>query len=234
MDMAAGPYQASSKSLAARFQRQFAPYSHTHDFCNKQAIEILKNDGFRREAVLLEQYLNDINAGVAWADQNWAYTSHYYNPFTGRGLRGWSTALESCTRFFWKAESCLSDSFWEKAFFYLGAAAHLVQDLCVPYHARNIILCGHQQYERWVAKRAKNYSVFSGGIYNEAYREPGDWVAANARISHNYINEVKSPSTSGYHLATVQLLARTQRSTAGFFYYFLSNFQKMGGPVPLI
>jgi len=80
MDMATVPYQASSESIAGRLQQQLSPHSRTHDFCNQQAIEILKNDGFRQEATLLENYLNDMNAGSAWADQNWLYTSHYYNP----------------------------------------------------------------------------------------------------------------------------------------------------------
>ncbi len=192
-----------------------------HSCCNLVAIDILINDGWIKEGKLLSNYLEQINAGAVWADKEWKNVSHFCNPVTGLGLRGWPTAAEECTRYFLLAKTCLNQLQLEKAFFYLGAAVHLVQDLCVPYHSRNIILAGHHSYETWAEKHLENYLVTSGGMYNDTIQNAGEWVMINARASFDLFSLVKNNSVKGYHLATAAMLPRTQRTTAGFFHYFL-------------
>ncbi|PKM77134.1 MAG: phospholipase [Firmicutes bacterium HGW-Firmicutes-15] len=192
-----------------------------HSCCNQAAIEILINDGWLKEGKLLSKYLEQINDGATWADKGWKNVCHYYNPVTGLGFRGWPTAAEECTRYFALARTCLKQLHFEKAFFCLGAAVHLVQDLCVPYHSRNVILAGHHSYERWAEKHVEDYVVFAGGLYNDNMENAGEWVVANARASFDLFSLVKDSSVRGYHLATANMLPLTQRTTAGFFHYFL-------------
>lgn len=192
-----------------------------HSTCNHAAIEILINDGWVKEGKLLSNYLAQINAGAAWADKGWKNVSHFCNPVTGLGLRGWPTAAEECTRYFVLARSCMNQLHFKKAFFYLGAAAHLVQDMCVPYHSRNVIFAGHHNYERWAEEHLEDYVVFTGGLYNNNIKNAGEWVMANARASFDLFSLVKNSSVRGYNLATANMLPRTQRTTAGFFHHFL-------------
>lgn len=191
-----------------------------HSCCNQAAVDILINDGWFQEGKLISDYLEHINAGATWADKGWKNVSHYCNPVTGMGLRGWPTAAEECTRYFLLAKTCLNQVHLEKAYFYLGAAAHLVQDLCVPYHSRNVILAGHHSYEIWAEKNMEKYLVTSGGLYNDTIKHAGEWVMINARASYDLFSLVKTNSVKGYHAATVAMLPRTQRTTAGFFHYF--------------
>ena len=192
-----------------------------HSSCNQAAIQIMINDGWFQEGKLLSNYLEQINAGATWADKGWKNVSHYCNPVTGLGLRGWPTAAEECARYFLLAKTCLKQLHFEKAFFYLGAAVHLVQDLCVPYHSRNVILAGHHSYEIWAEKHVENYLVTSGGLYNDTIKNVGEWVMINARASFDLFSLVNNKSVQGYSLATATMLPRTQRTTAGFFHYFL-------------
>ncbi|MEN6462133.1 MAG: zinc dependent phospholipase C family protein [Syntrophomonas sp.] len=198
-----------------------------HSNCNQSAIEILKNDGWLQEAKLLTLYLEEINAGSTWADQGWKNVSHYYHPVTGRGLRGWPTAAEECTRYFVMAINYISQLHIQKGFFYLGAAVHLVQDMCVPYHSRNVVFAGHHRYERWADMYVEDYMVINGGLYNNNITSPGEWVVDNARASFDLFSLVKDKSIRGYHLATAAMLPRTQRSTAGFFHYFINQIQNL-------
>ncbi len=40
-------------------------------------------------------YINDINAGVVWADQDLKSSNHFYNPYTNKGLYGNSNAKKN-------------------------------------------------------------------------------------------------------------------------------------------
>jgi len=199
------------------------PIEVVHSSCNHAAIQILKNDGWTKEGNLLAKYLEHINDGASWADKDWKNISHYYNPLTGLGLRGWPSAPEECSRYFMLAQSCFKRLYFEEAFFYLGAAVHLVQDLCVPYHSHNVVLSGHHRYEKWAENHVEDYQVFSGGLYQCKLQNPGEWVHLNARTSYDLFSLVKDSSVKAYHLATGLMLPLTQRTTAGFFHYFLDQ-----------
>ena len=110
-----------------------------------------------------------------------------------------------------------------QGFFYLGAAAHLVQDMCVPHHSRNMVLAGHLQYEKWVEKHAENYLVDSDGAYEEGPVSFKSWAIENATTSYDWFAAVKTTSNRGYHLVTSILLPQAQRSTAGFFQHFIQR-----------
>jgi hypothetical protein len=70
-------------------------------------------------------------------------------------------------------------------------------------------------YESWAEEHVENYVVFAGGLYKDNIKNAGEWVSCDL------FSLVKDSSVRGYHLATANMLPRTQRTTAGFFHYFL-------------
>jgi len=194
--------------------------SVTHSFCNEQARIILQADGHVKAAGFFQRFTGSINAGARWADRGWRSFAHHYDPTTGTGLKRWPNALEKCEEYFKKALRLWYSGKPKKAMFMLGAAAHLVQDMCVPHHASCKVFEGHQQFEKWAKKRRRLYAVKNGGLYDLG-RSAGDWIIENARFSQKYLNHLKPPVLEwDYHAAAQALLPRAQRSTSGLLYLF--------------
>lgn len=194
--------------------------SDTHIFCNEQGRIILFNDGYEACARLVERFMKFLNKGVVWADRGLRSTTHHFDPQRGTGVFSWANAAQKCEQYFKKALSFWQQGKLHKAFFMLGAAAHLVQDACVPHHACCQLFDGHLDYERWVKARKEHYRVNAGGIYHLG-RTPEEWVVANARVAREFYGLVNSQANKdGYHRATEVLLPRAQRSTAGFLLFF--------------
>lgn len=205
------------------FPRQILGASSTHVFCNRQARLILLNDGYKQVAQLFNRYGNQLDKGVVWADRFLRSTTHHYDPSTGRGVWLLPSAAQKCRVYFQKAFAFWRKGKYARAMFFLGAAAHLVQDACVPHHACCRMFDGHLEYEKWAKENKHHYGVNAGGLYNRA-DSPEGWVAVNARVAREYYRYVKSPgSEEDYHAATAVLLALAQRSTAGFFYFSLKK-----------
>ncbi|MCL6638222.1 MAG: zinc dependent phospholipase C family protein [Firmicutes bacterium] len=195
----------------------------THSFINSQAIQIMHRDGFRPQAAILKKHLETINKGVMWADKGWKCFAHYCDPHEKCGLKPWPDAATECLYLFERALLNWKKGKRLKAFFLLGAAAHLVQDLCVPHHARGIAFGGHQLYEKWAREHCKEFPVSEGGIY-DIHEDPSEWVLYNSRFSWDYFPYVSLASAiTSYRMATSVLLPLAQRSTAGFFLLFLNH-----------
>lgn len=208
-------------SVGTPFQKIFSVKGDTHIFCNRQGIKILKNDGEKAHAFFLNRHIENLNRGVLWADKGWKYFFHYLDPKVNNGYGPFTDAKLECEFYFDKAMNFWSNNNKKKAMFFLGAAAHLVQDLCVPHHSAGAAFCGHTEYEKWVQEHFTSYEVGSGGIYNY-YEDPGDWVEHNANISrvyYPYVSLIRSGRS--YDMATKVLLPLAQRTTAGFLSYFL-------------
>ena len=116
----------------------------THEVCNRQAPIILKNDGLEKYAELLAPFEVDLNLGVYWADKDWKNNNHYFEPHTHRGLWNFNNAVDTFEMYYQHSLKYLRQYDIKKSIFYLGAAAHLLQDLCVPHHARAKLLNGHK------------------------------------------------------------------------------------------
>jgi len=194
--------------------------SDTHVFCNEQARTILYNDGYRQAAGFFNSYAVELNRGVVWADRGLRSTTHHYDPERSTGVWAWANAVEKCRQYFNRALKLWRGGKHRRAMFMLGAAAHLVQDVCVPHHACCRLFDGHLDYEKWAKEHKHFYRVFSGGIYNLGER-PEDWVVANARLAREYYALVcASAGEEDYHRATVVLLPRAQCTTSGFLLLF--------------
>ena len=194
----------------------------THVFINEQARRILFNDVYRKVANFFSMFAGQLDGGVVWIDSGLKSVSHHYDPYTGSGMWFWPSAAEKCSEFFSRALNLWQTKRHARAMYFLGAAVHLVQDLCVHHHAACRLFGGHAQYEGWAGKRKLDYSADCGGIYDIS-GSSGDWIDENARIAGKYLSLVDNNSTGGYHTATKSLLPRAQQTTAGFLMLFYNR-----------
>jgi phospholipase C len=210
-------------SVTSAFQPAKSNINYSHQFLNSQAIEILRNDGYEDYARILEYYINDLNKGVNWADIGWKNITHYFNPEKGKGMLKFANAIDETVLYFNKAARYWREGKFNRSMFYLGAAAHIVQDMCVPHHATNKVSSGHRRYEQWVRKRYTHYAVYEGGNY-ERFDSPPEFAIANAKIAFSYRDKVKLACTyKSYHKTTLVIVPLAQLSTAEFFHYFLKH-----------
>ncbi|MBM7868500.1 phospholipase [Heliobacterium gestii] len=194
----------------------------THDFCVMQAKEILRNDGHEAEARQLAYHLAQLNEGVAFVDQSWRNVAHYYNPVTRRGLFGGPSAVTEIEHYFRRAVRLYREKKTTRAMFFLGAACHFVQDLCVPHHAMNAIFSGHREFETFAEENRYNYAVTFDGAYH-CLKKPVDWVDENARVAYDFFTAVSERNTVSFDRALTVLLPLAQRTTAGFVKYFFDT-----------
>ncbi|MDF2499531.1 MAG: zinc dependent phospholipase [Anaerosporomusa subterranea] len=195
----------------------------THEFCNRQAITILSADGFSSCADFFLRYVDELNAGVVWADQGWKNVNHYFEPDSRKGLWQFSTAIEEFSRCLNRATRCMRRHETRKACFFLGAAAHLLQDLCVPHHARGKVFYGHKQYETWARDHCNAFAVTNGGVYRQGHRT-NSLLVDNASVSADLLEWVVHEGDEAlYAKATSILLPLAQRTTAGLLVRFYNN-----------
>ncbi|MBE3588507.1 MAG: zinc dependent phospholipase C family protein [Thermoanaerobacteraceae bacterium] len=200
-------------------------FCSTHLLCNKQARLILERDGHGVAAGLLERYRRELDLGVCWPDSGWGSVHHFYHARTGDGLLGRAPADVVGERYFRRAFDLWRRGSYGKAMFFLGAATHLLQDLCEPHHASCVWGIGHACYERWVQKHSGSFLSGERGIY-KTFREPVKWFQYCARKSYGLFDLVRERSNvKSYRQATEYLLPLTQRITAGFW---LNFFKQVG------
>lgn len=208
-------------TAAAPLQGLIAPISATHGFINRQALAILAADGYQDEAHWLLRRIDALCEGGDWADVGWKNVGHMYDPLIGRGFKGWPTAPQMFRGYWELARRYQAEQNESLAAFYLGAAVHIVQDLCVPHHAAATLWSGHREFEVWAARYRHRFAVHKGGLYDLS-PTPEGWVIANADYtranwSHCLTNRLDRPLL---HAAVGDLLSRAQRTTAGFIVYF--------------
>jgi len=214
---------AGAKLLLAAvspFQSLFDHPGITHEFCNRQALQILSTDGLNNYAQFLAAHIAHINAGVYWADKGWKNVSHYFEPLTGKGLWQFANAIDDFSGYYQRALSHARSGNYSKAAFFLGAAAHLVQDLCVPHHARAKVFNGHKEFEGWVRQNYARYVVTGNGRYNDTLNSTSV-LYGNAAVAADLYDWVNlDQGGTDYHEAAGILLPLAQRSTAGLFQQF--------------
>lgn len=196
--------------------------STTHGFINQQGRKILFNDGYKKAFHFFNMFADQLDNGVVWVDSGLKSTCHLYDPDKKAGMWFWPSAAEKCAEFYNKASRLCQGKKHARGIFYLGAAIHLIQDMCVPHHATCRLFGGHMDYEDWAEARKENYRVENGGIYEQAGK-PEDWIAENARLAKDHYHLVGSGSPGGYHRATEILLPHAQRTTAGFLLHFYNQ-----------
>lgn len=199
----------------------------THEFCNNQALVILRHEGQTDCADFFQKYAQELNAGVYWADTGWKNKSHYFIPATGAGLWRFRSAVDEFEIYFHKATQAARSGDWRSAVFYLGAAIHLVQDACVPHHARGKLFDGHKEYEEW-AQTHFAYFKTEDKVMDVHYNKFATWLVKNASISADMLKMVDHKATEeSYFQATAILLPQAQRSTAGIIAQFYHSILRV-------
>ncbi|MDA8441006.1 MAG: zinc dependent phospholipase C family protein [Peptococcaceae bacterium] len=193
----------------------------THIYCLDDALTTLRNDGQKDLADRYRQYHAEICHGLLWADRSWKNASHYYRNPTEQTHALWPGALAEFQFYYQKylvAAKREAARDRAKGMFYLGAALHLIQDMCVPHHAVGSIFNGHQEFEKWARQNYTSYPVTGAGMYLQL-NHPSQWLDHNAGIAATYYGLVSDGDTAGYALATQALIPLTIRATAGFLAY---------------
>jgi len=203
-------------------------YCTTHQYCNDQALAILQKNGLIQEVVLLSAYYKQLQDGVVWADLNWKNIHHFLNPQTRRGFWHFSNAALDYLQCINTAMKYVRLGCMREAIFYLGAAAHLVQDMCVPHHAKCQLFDGHKKYEIWVEKHLEDFSGVQQGEIVVA--NPVGILFKNAATALDLYSYVDAEAKEEqYKQATEILLPLANQSTVNLFCYFFARVKKIRG-----
>lgn len=202
---------------------------NVHKFINNQSIIILKNDGHLEASNFMASYINVINAGVVWADQDLKSSNHFYNPQTDDGLYGNSNAKKECITYYTRALNEYSKGDIKNAMFYFGAACHLIQDLTIPQHANIELLNNHRSYENWVIKVYRyhyEFKINKGGTYLNSLQYYINYNSKKAIDTYKKYLQVKNQHLRFYKITAI-ILAMAQRTTAGLMYKFFYDIQRL-------
>jgi phospholipase C len=199
-----------------------------HKFINMQAIAILKNEGFEKEHEYFKEHIKPLNEGVSWADQDFKSSNHFFHFSKGKGLYGFSDALTECKKYYSKSIAYMKVGEVDKAFFNLGAACHLVQDMTVPHHVNNRLLDSHRNFELWIIKRfMSDYSfLIDKGIIR--YKSLEDYIKNNALLANNVhlkFLPIKDREER-YGKMAAAIIKEAQNTTAGFLLDYYDAIHK--------
>lgn len=200
-----------------------------HKAINNQSLQIIKNDGYDDVYNVLSKYIDDINEGVVWADQDLKSSNHFYSPKTKRGLYGNSNAKNECESYYNRALNEFVLGNIKEAMFYLGAACHLVQDVTIPQHANVELLNNHRSFENWIIKMHRHFQrfrAFKGGIYLNSIDEYIELNSKEAIKTHEKYSYIENEHIRFYKI-TLVILILAQKTTAGIMVKFYYDMQKL-------
>lgn len=205
-------------SAGTPIQRLIDGGGETHLFINHQALNILKNDKRLSAYKLILKYISYVDLGNQWADQGWKCFAHYYKPQSGKGFIPWVSAVTEGVGYFNRAITSWKNDNHQESMFYLGAAAHIVQDMCVPHHAMGIPFNGHRKFEIWAIDNKGYFKLDKGGLYRQL-NGIKDLIDSNAITAQRYYNDVANYNNR-YVNAGKEMLYLAQKTTANLFDYF--------------
>ena len=209
-------------------KRLIKTYCTIHRYINMQAIEMLKNEGHKEEYEFYKTYIKYLNDGVTWADQDFKSSNHFYHFSKGKGLFGFSNALDECRSYYKKAIFYSNPIDVERSVFYFGAACHLIQDATVPQHVNNKLLKSHRKFELWIiSKFMSDYSFFADkGIIR--YKKLEDYIINNSLMANNtYLKYMDMRDMEErYGEISSRIIKEAQRTTAGVMLDFYKEFHE--------
>lgn len=195
-----------------------------HICINYYALETILNDSKLGQYNIFNTYIDSINEGAVWADQDFRSSNHFYNPYKKKGLFGRRSAMDLGLEYYSDAIK-LWPTNRNKAMFKLGAAAHIVQDMTVPQHANIRLLDDHHQYESFVKK---NYMYFR--VYNESLKpyildSISDYVRFNSRLAlkvHRKFKTIREDDCRFLRITKCSI-PLSIRTTAGLFILYYNE-----------
>jgi hypothetical protein len=95
---------ATENSWAGRLQEYLKKnFENGFEVINRAVAGSTAQDGFNNQAHFLEQYIDELNAGVYWADKGWKNISHYFVPGSGKGLWQFNNALRDFKYYYYSS-----------------------------------------------------------------------------------------------------------------------------------
>lgn len=188
----------------------------THVRCLEQAYLVLMNDGREDVAKLFNVHHSTLTKGIYWADRGWKNVNHFYSHPDKQGFMVWPGARAECQYYYNKALNFFPSNV-DKGMFFLGAALHVVQDMCVPHHSLGIVFDGHKEFETWASQNWDKFLTTSG-MYLPYYHSV-QWIDHNASLSgplYPLVSQVEGCNRESYEKASKILIPLTIATSAGF------------------
>jgi phospholipase C len=193
-----------------------------HLFNNIHALNLLKKYNYKSEYNFFHKYIEIINDGSYWADQNFKSMNHFYNPHRKIGLFGQKNALYLAKNYYSESINYYLANDIVSSMFYLGATIHLIQDVTIPQHVYIRLLDSHRQYENFVKDfhdLNKDYVALKKPIILSSVYEYINFNAKQA-IKLNKKFKTITPLKLRFHKVTLRSLPLAQRTTAGLLITF--------------
>lgn len=167
----------------------------------------------------LAPWLEQLCQGVLWADCDWKNCNHYYHPKLERGMWLFSNAAKECSLYFSAARESWKEGKLKEAAFFLGAAVHLAQDVCVPFHTIPQLLIGHRMFEEYAEKHARRFLDYTV-LGPEGASDVEKTVKENSLFSSAYLPELLKHGKCAYdkvlEVVTPQALWTTRQIFSKF------------------
>ncbi|KOA21370.1 zinc dependent phospholipase C [Clostridium homopropionicum DSM 5847] len=199
-----------------------------HRYINHKAFELLKKEGFIDEYNCLSKYINNIDAGATWADQDFKSTNHFYHFSERKGLYGFSNALTECQSYYELSLKYLELGDLPLSCFYFGAACHLIQDTTVPHHVNNKLLKNHRKFELWIIEKILLGHHFEAKKGIKRFNSIKEYIDNNATIAnqayYKYCN-IKNREDR-YLKVACMIIQEAQISTAGFMIDYCKHLKR--------
>ena len=199
-----------------------------HKFNNYHGLQLLKKFNYEDEYELFSKYLEDIDKGSVWADQDFRSIAHFYNPNMERGLFGHSHSLAVTKDYYDKALKLWKKGDRNNSMFYLGACVHIIQDLTISQHVKIRLLDQHRQYENYVKYTHDLVKEYIADKPPILLSSPEKYIRYNAIRAIRIENKVKNIPTRKlrFYEKTLYSLPLAQRTTAGCYLLFLKDLKK--------
>ncbi len=190
----------------------------THKFINVNAIKILNNESLYDISIFMKKYIDSINEGVVWADQDYKSTNHFYSIDTLKGLYGFSNLLNEFKKYYRTALYYLEKGNIEKCMFYVGVCLHLIQDSTVPQHGSVDLFKQHRSFELWIISKLDSEESFKVETGIKRFDRVEDYIVRNIAFSQKVSKENKNvlDKEERYMNIASKIIRRAHETTAGF------------------
>ncbi|MBS4534605.1 zinc dependent phospholipase C family protein [Clostridium sp. D2Q-14] len=198
-----------------------------HRFINYQALKLLANNDYMKEFELYNHYLEEMNRGVVWADQDFKSINHFYSLVKRRGMFGHLNARILTRRYYKKALFYWEKGYKSRSMFFLGATVHIIQDMTIPQHVNIRLLDSHRQYENFVKLTYDIVKEFRTNEKPIKFKKLDSYVKFNGKIALKTYAKYKNINNSRekYYKITKCALPLAQRTTAGCMLMFLRDLK---------
>lgn len=190
----------------------------THKFINNNSIQIINNESLYDVSIFMKKYLDVINDGVVWADQDYKSSNHFYNVDTLKGLYGFSNLLNEFRKYYRTAMFYLDKKDIDKCMFYVGVCLHLIQDSTVPQHGSVDLFKEHRNFELWIISKIYDEDRFKTHTGIKRFGDIESYIINNIVFSQKVNNKYKNiiDRDDRYSCIANEILKRAHETTAGF------------------